>query len=67
VTAVNIASTPDYVTTPTRTLSLTPTSQPVFDYTENGRQSNMFSIGAIGIAAIFLGALFTVITRKKPV
>ena len=51
----------------TSTATLSPTPQPIHEYSEKDRQNNMFGLGAVGIAAAFLGALFTVMTRKKPV
>jgi LysM repeat protein len=47
-------------------LSPTPTVQPVFDFSEKDRRKNMFAVIVIGAAAIFLGALFAVMTRRKP-
>jgi LysM repeat protein len=64
----------DAIATPTQvylTATVTPSptlkNDAVFEYNENDMQSNTYSIGAIGIAAVFLGALFTFMTRKKPV
>jgi LysM repeat protein len=65
-TGTAVASTHVYLMTPTVTPSPTQ-EQTVFDYNESNMQSNTYSIGAIGIAAVFLGALFTFMTRKKPV
>jgi LysM repeat protein len=61
-----VTSTQIYLMTPTVTPSPTQ-EQAVFEYNESNMQSNTYSIGAIGIAAVFLGALFTFMTRKKPV
>lgn len=60
-----VVSTPTYFATPTATPS--PTNEPAFTYGEGSMQSNKYGIGAIGLAAILLGALFTLMTRKKPV
>jgi LysM repeat protein len=61
-----VTSTQVYLMTPTVTPSSTQ-EQAVFEYNESNMQSNTYGIGAIGIAAVFLGALFTFMTRKKPV
>jgi hypothetical protein len=53
--------------TPAAAFSSTPEVQPIFEYSEEDRKNNAYGVGAIGMAAIFLGVLFTVITRKKPV
>jgi LysM repeat protein len=63
----SMISTPVYQATPTATSSPSPTTEAVFTYGEGSMQSNKYSIGVIGLAAIVLGALFTVMTRKKPV
>jgi len=54
-------STPTMIPTPTPTLESTP------EISERDRRNNMFGIIGIGIAALFLGGLFTVMTRKKPI
>jgi LysM repeat protein len=54
-------STPTMIPTATPTLKSTP------EVSERDRRNNMFSIIAIGISALFLGGLFTVMTRKKPI
>jgi LysM repeat protein len=61
-----VTSTQVYLMTPTVTPSSTQ-EQAVFEYNESNMQSNTYGIGAIGVAAIFLGALFAFMTRKKPV
>jgi LysM repeat protein len=66
-TETAIPSTQIYFTTPTVVPSATRGNEAAFEYNEINVQSNAYGLGAIGIAAIFLGALFTVITRKKPV
>ena len=45
----------------------TPTEEPVPELTPEQKRENTMGIAAIGVAAIFLGGLFTVMTRKKPV
>lgn len=62
-----VASTQVYFMTPTEMPSPTLEAEPVFEYSESNTQSNTYSVAAIGFAAIFLGALFTIMTRKKPV
>jgi uncharacterized protein YkwD len=54
-------STPTMIPTVTRTLEATP------EISERDRRNNMFGIIAIGVTALFLGGLFTVMTRKKQV
>ena len=54
-------STPTTIPTPTSTLESMP------EISERDRRNNMFGIIGIGIAALFLGGLFTVMTRKKPI
>ncbi len=66
-TGTPVISTQAYLTTLAVTPSPTLENEVVFEYNENNMQSNTYSIGAIGIAAIFLGALFAFMTRKKPV
>jgi LysM repeat protein len=66
-TGTAVTSTQVYLMTSTVTPSPTLKNEAVFEYNESNMQSNTYSIGAIGIAAIFLGALFTFMTRKKPV
>jgi hypothetical protein len=69
ITAIgtSAAAAPSLMLTATAVVSPTPEVQPIFEYSEEGRKNNVYGVGAIGIAAIFLGVLFTVITRKKPV
>jgi len=54
-------STPTMIPTPTPTIESTPAMS------ERDRRNNMFGVIAIGISALFLGGLFTVMTRKKPI
>ncbi len=51
------------------TISVTPTAtvQPVFNYSGQSKRDNMFGISAIALAALLLGAVFTVMTRRKPI
>ncbi len=67
-------SVPQVLAFPTQSLStptLIPTTTPSLESTpeisERDRRNNMFGIIAIGVAALFLGGLFTVMTRKKPI
>jgi LysM repeat protein/uncharacterized protein YkwD len=57
------------LSTPTALRTTTPspavTSTP--EISERERRNNMFGLIAIGVAALFLGGLFTVMTRKKPI
>jgi hypothetical protein len=55
------------LSTPTAILTATPTAESTPEVSERDRRNNMFGIVAIGVAAIFLGGLFTVMTRKKPI
>ncbi|MBI5953283.1 MAG: LysM peptidoglycan-binding domain-containing protein [Chloroflexi bacterium] len=57
-------STPTMIPTSTPTTSIIE-STPVMS--ERDRRNNMFGVIAIGISALFLGGLFTVMTRKKPI
>jgi LysM repeat protein len=54
-------STPTMISTP----ASNSTSIPLIS--ERDRRNNMFGIIAIGVAALFLGGLFTVMTRKKSI
>jgi LysM repeat protein/uncharacterized protein YkwD len=56
-----IPSTPTMITTPSPSLTPTPAMS------ERDRRNNMYGVIAIGVAALFLGGLFTVMTRKKPI
>jgi LysM repeat protein/uncharacterized protein YkwD len=67
-------SAPQVLVFPTQALStptMIPTATPIIESTpevsERDRRNNMFGIIAIGISALFLGGLFTVMTRKKPI
>jgi LysM repeat protein len=56
-----------FLSTPTMipTATATPESAPA--YKMRDRKSDIFGVIAIGVAALFLGGLFTVMTRKKPI
>lgn len=43
----------------------TPTPQPTEEYSTPDQKANTLSFGAIAIAALFLGGIFTAITKKK--
>jgi uncharacterized protein YkwD len=55
------------LSTPTMIPTATPTIESTPEVSERDRRNNMFGIIAIGISALFLGGLFTVMTRKKPI
>ena len=55
------------LSTPTMILISTPTIESTPEISERDRRNNMFGIIGIGVAALFLGGLFTVMTRKKPI
>jgi LysM repeat protein len=57
------------LSTPTVIPATTPTpeSTPRKALSARDKQNNMFGIIAIGVSALFLGGLFTVMTRKKPI
>jgi len=55
------ALTPTMISTPAPSLTPAPL------ISERDRKKNMFGIIAIGVAALFLGGLFTVMTRKRPI
>ena len=66
--------TPQIIVLPTRlfpTQTLSPTAAPVPQSTSTSsmqdKRKNMFGVIAIGVAALFLGGLFAVITKKKPI
>jgi LysM repeat protein len=68
------SSAPQVLVFPTQSLStptMIPTTTPVAESTpevsERDRRNNMFGVIAIGVAALFLGGLFTAMTRKKPI
>jgi hypothetical protein len=44
-----------------------PTSESAPEYTARDKQRDTFGIIAIGVAALFLGGLFAVMTKKKPI
>lgn len=56
-------STPTFSSAKTATTESTPRSA----YTSQDKQKDMLGVVAIGISALFLGGLFTVMTRKKPI
>jgi LysM repeat protein len=55
------------VSTPAAMQTVTPTIEPTSAIPERDRRNNMYGVIAIGGAALFLGGLFTVMTRKKPI
>ncbi len=55
------------LSTPTAILTATPAPESTPMISERDRRNNMFGVVAIGVAALFLGGLFTVMTRKKPI
>jgi LysM repeat protein len=56
-----------HLSTPTMVPTATPTIESTPVISERDRRNNMFGIIGIGIAALFLGGLFTAMTRKKPI
>lgn len=54
---------------PTVTITVTPTAtiEPIFNNSGQSQQENMFVIGSIAAAAILLGGVFAVMTKKKPI
>ncbi len=56
-------------TFPTLTVTPVPTSTPlaVREYTEQEKRNNTLGIVGIAIAALFLGGLFTAMTKRKPI
>jgi LysM repeat protein len=55
------------LSTPTAIQTPTPTAESTPEVSERDRRNNMYGIIGIGIAALFLGGLFTAMTRKKPI
>jgi LysM repeat protein len=55
------------LSTPTMIPTATPTIESTPEISERDRRNNMFGIIGIGISALFLGGLFTAMTRKKPI
>lgn len=53
--------------TPTVTPTATPTLESTPEVSARDRQNNMYGVIGIGVAALFLGGLFTVMTRKKSI
>ncbi len=64
-----VALPPPSFTTPTISpaRTATPESMPRNAYTAQDKQKNTLGVIAIGIAALFLGGLFTAMTKKKPI
>jgi LysM repeat protein/uncharacterized protein YkwD len=60
---------PQALSTPTMIPAKTaaPESTPSDEYFAGDKKINKFSIIAIGVAALFLGGLFTVMTKKNPI
>jgi hypothetical protein len=54
---------------PTATITITPTAtlEPIFNYSGQSQRENKLVIGSIAAAAILLGAVFAVMTKKKPI
>ncbi len=54
---------------PTATITVTPTEtvEPIFNYSGQSQRENMLVIGSIAAAALLLGVVFTVMTKKKPI
>jgi LysM repeat protein len=63
-----IALSPPAFSTPTGfPVTATPTPKAIREYTAQDNKKNMFGIIGIAIAALFLGGLFAVMTKKKPI
>lgn len=54
---------------PTATITITPmaTVEPIFNYSGQSQQENVLVIGSIAAAALLLGGVFAVMTKKKPI
>lgn len=54
---------------PTATITVTPTAttEPIFNNSGQSQQENMLVIGSIAAAALLLGGVFAVMTKKKPI
>jgi len=54
---------------PTATITVTPTAttEPIFNNSGQSQRENMFVIGSIAAAALLLGGVFAVMTKKKPI
>ncbi len=54
---------------PTAIITVTPTAtiEPIFNNSGQSQQENMLVIGSIAAAAILLGGVFAVMTKKKPI
>lgn len=54
---------------PTATITVTPTMaiEPIFNYSGQSQRENVLVIGSIAAAAILLGGVFAVMTKKKPI
>jgi uncharacterized protein YkwD len=61
-----LAQSPQTFPTPTISPAKTATPESTPEMTPEERRQNTLGVVAIGVAAIFLGGLFTVMTRKKP-
>jgi uncharacterized protein YkwD len=66
ITAV-VALSPQAFSTPKVVPTQTASPEPRPEYKARDKRKDMFGIIAIGVAALFLGGLFTVITKKKPI
>jgi LysM repeat protein len=62
-----VALPPPLFSTPTMPPAKTITPESVQELTPQEKQNNMMGVIAIGVAALFLGGLFTVMTKKKPI
>jgi LysM repeat protein len=63
-----IALSPQSFSTPTMIPTVTPTPEIAPEsYPPRDKQKDMFGVIAIGVAALFLGGLFAVMTKKKPI
>ncbi len=62
-----LAQSPQTFPTPTMSPAKTAAPESTPEMTPEQKRENTMSIVAIGLAAIFLGGLFTAMTRKKPV
>ena len=60
-------SPPPSFSTPTVLPANTATPKPAQEYTEQDKQKDTFGIIGIAIAALFLGGIFTAMTKKKPI
>ncbi len=58
---------PTNLPTAATTITPTTTARPIFNNSGQIQQENMFVIGSIAAAAILLGGVFAVMTKKKPI